>query len=473
MEPDPAGPRPRASAGAPAARRPERRSAVRIAALLALLTAAAAPARAQESPLDALVREGIRNNLGLRQERLEDARSEAAVRQARGLYLPAVSLDARYSRTSGVLDIGDLVNPAYAALNQLTRSDAFPTDVDARLPLAQETKLRLTQPLFQPAVRENHRLARSLRGLQGAELAAATRQLAADVQTAYLGYASTVRVVETYRATLPLLDENLRVNERLVAAGKATSEGVYRARAERSETLQKLAEAERQRDAAARGLNFLLGRPLDAPVDVLPDSALDAAGEVAAGPGAALRHGRARGAARRPTSASARRSRRGGWRAPRTSAGVALAVDYGIQGQRYRFGADDDFAVASLVLEWNVFIGGQDAARGQAARRTPSAPAPRRAELERAVELHVRQAWEAAATRADRARRRGGPAGGGAAHLRAGARRWEQGIAPQIEFLDARTAYTAAALNAVLTLYDHALRCVELERAAALRRLDP
>ncbi|HLL47021.1 MAG TPA: TolC family protein, partial [Longimicrobiaceae bacterium] len=232
------------------------RPAARIAALLALLAALPAAARAQESPLDALVREGIRNNLGLRQERLEDARSEAAVRQARGLYLPAVSLDARYSRTSGVLNIGDLVNPAYAALNQLTRSDAFPTDVDARLPLAQETKLRLTQPLFQPAVRENHRLARSLRGLQGAELAAATRQLAADVQAAYLGHAGAVRVVETYRATLPLLDENLRVNERLVANGRATSEGVYRARAERSETLQELAEAERRRDAAARGLNF-------------------------------------------------------------------------------------------------------------------------------------------------------------------------------------------------------------------------
>jgi outer membrane protein TolC len=445
------------------------RSPARILAAVALL--ATAPAAAQEGPLDPLVREAVRNNLGLRQERLEDARSEAAVRQARGLYLPAVSLDARYSRTSGVLDIGELVNPAYAALNQLTRSDAFPTDVDARLPLAQETKLRLTQPIFQPAVRENHRLARTLRGLQGAELAAATRRLAADVQGAYLAHASAARVVETYRATLPLLDENLRVNERLVAHGRATSEGVYRARAERSGTLQELAEAEARRDAAARGLNFLLGRPLDAAVEVLPDSALDARPDVP------LEEALRTALARREELAQADfgiRAAESQGRLARASGlpGVSLAVDYGVQGQRYRFGADDDFAVASLVLQWSVFNGGQDAARSQAARLDAERARARRAELERAVEMQVRGAWEAAATaRAARA----------AADDRLAAarrtfelvsRRWEEGIAPHIEFVDARTAYTAARLNAVLTLYDHALRRVELERAAALRELE-
>lgn len=472
MEADPAAHHPHATTGVLAVNRPWTRPVIHVGALLALLAAMPTAARAQESPLDALVREGIRNNLGLRQERLEDARSEAAVRQARGLYLPAVSLDARYSRTSGVLDIGDLVNPAYAALNQLTRSDAFPTDVDARLPLAQETKLRLTQPLFQPAVRENHRLARSLRGLQGAELAAATRQLAADVQAAYLGHASTVRVVETYRATLPLLDENLRVNERLVANGKATSEGVYRARAERSETLQKLAEAERQRDAAARGLNFLLGRPLDAPVDVLPDSALDAATDVPLD--AALRSALAAREELAQADFGIRAAESQG-RLARASylPGVSLAVDYGVQGQRYRFGADDDFAVASLVLQWSVFNGGQDAARNQAARLDAERARTRRAELERAVEMQVKQAWEAVAS----ARTARAAADDRLAAARRTfelvSRRWEQGIAPHIEFVDARTAYTAARLNAVLTLYDHALRRVELERAAALRSLDP
>jgi outer membrane protein TolC len=52
------------------------------------------------------------------------------------------------------------------------------------------------------------------------------------------------------------------------------------------------------------------------------------------------------------------------------------------------------------------------------------------------------------------------------------ARRWQEGIAPQIELLDARTSFTAAGLNLILTRYEYAARWVELERAAALRDLD-
>ena len=51
-------------------------------------------------------------------------------------------------------------------------------------------------------------------------------------------------------------------------------------------------------------------------------------------------------------------------------------------------------------------------------------------------------------------------------------RRWEEGLASQVEFLDARTAYTSADLNRVLTVYRYATRYVDFERAAALRPLD-
>jgi outer membrane protein TolC len=46
-------------------------------------------------------------------------------------------------------------------------------------------------------------------------------------------------------------------------------------------------------------------------------------------------------------------------------------------------------------------------------------------------------------------------------------RRQEEGTASQLEFLDARTAYTNAAINQVATTYDYYLKRVALERAAA------
>ena len=444
----------------------------RIAALV-LSLALATPAAAQTAPdpLGAYVRQAIEGNLGLRQERLSADRADAAVREARGLYLPSLTFDSRYSEMRGGINIGDFVNPAYGALNEITGTNRFPTDVDARLPLAQETKLRIAQPLFQPNIRENHRLQRTLRDLQGHQLAAATRQLAADVQTAYLDYARSVRVVELYRSTLPLLDENLRVAERLVARGTATPDAVLRARAERGETQQALAEAEVRSESALRRFNQLLNRDLDTPVEVLPDSVLafalsvDEDGAVAralagreelrqseAGIAAAESQARLAGNARLPT--------------------VALAVDYGFQGADYRFGADQDFAVASVVVQWNAFNGGQTGARRQQARIEADRARAGRAQAEQMIELQVRTAFRGAevargaiATAEDRlaaARRT----------YELVERRYQEGIAAQIELIDARTAFTRAGLNLILTRYDYAARRVELERAAALRNLN-
>jgi outer membrane protein TolC len=450
---------------------PRPRFARAAALLLSLAPAASLAAQTAPDPLGAYVRAALEGNLGLRQERLSADRAEAAVREARGLYLPSLTLDSRYSEMRGGVNIGDFVNPAYGALNEITGTNRFPTDVDARLPLAQETKLRIAQPLFQPNIRENHRLQRTLRDLQGHQLAAATRQLSADVQTAYLDYARSVRVVELYRSTLPLLDENFRVAERLVARGTALPDAVLRARAERGETQQALAEAEVRSQAALRRFNQLLNRGLDTPVEVLPDSALafvlsvDEEGAVAralagreelrqseAGIAAAESQARLAGNARLPT--------------------VALALDYGFQGADYSFGADDDFAVASVVVQWNAFNGGQTGARRQQARIEAERARTGRAQAEQMIELQVRTAYRSAevarggiATATDRlaaARRT----------YELVERRYQEGIAAQIELIDARTAFTSAGLNLILTRYDYAARWVELERAAALRELN-
>jgi len=451
--------------------RPRYTSARLAAAFFAILLAL--PLRAQNAadPLGAYVRQAIDGNLGLRQERLAADHAGAAVREARGLFLPTLTLDSRYSEMRGGMNIGDFVNPAYGALNEIIGTDRFPTDVDARLPLAQETRLRVAQPLYQPSIRENHRLRRTLRDLQGHALGAATRQLAADVQTAYLDYARSVRVVELFRATLPLLEENLRVAERLVARGTATPDAVLRARAERGETQQALAEAEVRSQAALRRFNQLLNRALDTPVEVLPDEALAFA--LAVDEETAVR--RALGGREELRQAEAGISAAESQVRLASAGGlptVALALDYGFQGDGYDFGADDDFAVASVVVSWNAFNGGQTGARRQQARIEADRARAGRALVEQRVELQARTAYRSAevargaiATAEDRlaaARRT----------YELVERRYQEGIAPQIELIDARTAYTSAGLNLILTRYDYAARWVELERAAALRKID-
>ena len=150
---------------------------------------------------------------------------------------------------------------------------------------------------------------------------------------------------------------------------------------------------------------------------------------------------------------------------------VAAAVDYGVQGNEYRLGRDRDYALATVTLQWNLFNGGQDAARREQAELDARRLTTRRAELERQIAVEVRQAYEGARV----ARRAIATADARHASaeqsFRLVSRRYTEGLAPLVEFLDARAALTGAGLNRIVTTYEYWTRRVELERAAALYAL--
>ena len=297
------------------------------------------------------------------------------------------------------------------------------------------------------------------------------RQLAADVQHAYINYARAARVTELFQNTHKLVSENVRVNERLLANGKVTPAALHRAIAERSDIEQQIAQAEQNQSAAARYFNFLLGRSPTDQLTPIPDSLL--AVELTISADDAVRSALARREELRQVA--------GGIRVAEAQEKlarsaylptVALAVDYGVQGNDYRFDSKSDVAVASLVLSWNVFNGGQDAARRQQASIEVERGELRRSEIENQIEMQVRQAYDAvtvarratqaAADRLSAARR----------SYELVARRHAEGMAPQIEYIDARTALTSAELNAIITQYGYAASYVELERVGALRVIE-
>jgi outer membrane protein TolC len=438
---------------------------------VALMLARALGAQVPDGdPLGPVVAEALENNLGLAQEDQAVARAEAGVRESRGRFLPSLGLESRYSEQSGTLNLGDFVNPAYRALNQLSGTTQFPTDLDITLPLKHDSRLRLVQPLFDASILAAHSLARQARDGERSARGVAARRLAAEAQVAFLQVGAARSARRTWEATLGLVAENQRVTQRLVDAGKATPDQVLRARAERSDAEQQLAEARQVEDAAGRAFNRILRRPLDAPVTELPDpllrfpitlSAEDAvAGALArreelaqadAGIGAARAGVRLASASFLPT--------------------VSLALDYGFQGQEIRFNRESDYAVASVVLSWNLFNGGRDVARRQAAQAEAERLRLRRAELEDLVRLDVRQAYDAAVVAREAITTAEARLAAARRSFELVSRRYEEGLASQVEFLDARTAYTSADLNYVATVYRYAIRYVDLERAAALRDL--
>jgi outer membrane protein TolC len=444
-------------------------------AAIALAQGTTPPRSRAASPVDAYIHEALRANLALAQDQLDEDRADVAVREARSLRLPSVSFSSRRTQVDGGLDLGDLINPAYRTLNQLTGSNAFPTNFGLTLPFAQETRVRVAQPVYQPAIGAGVRAASAAREARSAGLRAAERRLAAEVQASYWGVASAMRVAELYRATLPLVEENVRVNERLLANGTVTPEAVLRARAERSEVVQQLADAENQHASATRAFNLLLNRPFDAPVELAPDSTADSIAQGTAGLtlDELIRHALAgRDELRQADFAIAAATSQEKVATAAFLPTVAVALDYGVQGNTYQFDRDHDALAASVVVEWNVFNGGRDEARRQEASISANRARLARREAERRIELDVRQAYDALQV----ARSAIGTAQDRVAAARRSfelvTRRHAEGMASQIEFIDARTAFTRAELNLILTRQSYAVRAAELERAAALRTLE-
>ncbi len=436
------------------------------AALLAAGLLAAAPVRAAGG-LDALVEEGLAANRSLRVERLALEREQAGLAEATGLFLPSVAASGRLSdRTGNVLDLGKMLNPVYGALDQVLHTTAFPTDLDLVLPTREEATLRVTQPLLDARLAANWRIHAGLRDAQRAGAAVATRRTAAELRTGYLDYARAVRLSQLFDSTMVLVDEVVRVQESLLAHGKATPDEVLRARADRSEILQRRDDAYRLADAARQSFNLRLGRAVDAPLALLPDDQLGIA------PPPALDSALALARARREELAQAR----GGVRAAggavslataRYLPSLAAAVDWGVQGEHVKRGDGSDFRVASLVVQWPIFDGGQREAQRHAAAATLAVARTRATDAEALVELDVRTSWQSAQVARlalDTARDR----------LVAARRAWEMverrranDSATLLEVLDARTTLTSAGLNDILTTYEYLQRCADVDRAAA------
>ncbi len=447
--------------------------------LLALLIVApAVPGFAQTSapardsdPLRAIVAEALQGNLGLGQERLAERRAAAEVRAARALLLPSLSLEARYSHFENVANLGDLVNPAYAALNQLTGKNAFRTDIDLTFPRRYESHVRFVQPLFNETARAGLAVANAKHDGQRMQLAAAARHLAAEAQIAYLEQASARRVAEIYDATLATVRENERVAERLLDAGRATPEAVQRARAERAEVEQALAEARERRLAASRAFNRLLKRPLDAPVEAIADSAFDlplpVGADEAVARGLAGREELRQVDAGVRTAEAAKRAATSGM-----VPSVAGVLDYGFQGNRLTVGNEDHVWSASVAVSWSLFNGGGDLARRSAAGYEAARARTARQDLEDQIALEIRTAYEAASVAQQAIATADVRLEAAARTFTLVRRRFEEGAASPYELVDARTALTNAQLNRVLTAYRYAIRRVDLERAAAIRAID-
>lgn len=425
--------------------------------------------------LDDYIQRGLDNNLALKQMEFSLKQSIAALDEARGLFFPNVSINARYTRSGGgrTIDfpVGDLMNPVYQTLNQILGQSRFPVIENEQIKFLreeeQETKISLVQPIFQPEVFYNYKIKSDLTKVQKAERNVYARALIADIKSAYYNYLITENILTLINSTEDILNENLRVSKSLYKNDKATVEVVYRAEAELSKLIQQKEDAAKNMEVAKAYFNFLLNREQTAEIKIdnstenFPtlnfsmeeaiNSAITNREEIAQIASAGM-------AADNSTALSK----------SRFLPNILLAADYGFQGEKYKFTNQDDFWTASLVLQWNLFRGFQDNAKIEQAEFAKKKLEAQKIEIENKIRMQVREAYlnlEVAHKSISAAKAQMISANKSFEIID---KKYREGIASQIEFIDARATKTNAEINNIVTKFEFLKNYAELERVTAV-----
>lgn len=454
-------------------------------------------ARADEAPVDGsvtsvvdgLVVEALRANLELEASGKTVAERLAALEAARARYLPVLDLSARYTAASGGrtvdIPVGDLLNPVYSTLNQLTGTGRFPQianqSIDLQRPREQDTHLALTQPLYDARIAAARAGAAADFDAASANHRALAAQVERDMRRAYYRWLEARAQAEILAATLELARANERVNDSLFRNGKITRDLVFRAEADVLEVEQSLLAAQNAVRLAQSYVDLL--RNADQ-TTALPRSRVDDEDLVAmkralatrlGGAGFALEALQAAALERRPELAqldSETAAARAGERQARAAfkPQLALAIDAGTQGVGYGLTSDDRYVLASLVLKFNLFSGGADEAGLAGAHARRRAAELGRGVAEQRIRVEVQQALQdldlAEASIGTAAKRVEAAAGA----FRIAERKRDLGQINQAEFLDARRALTDAQLNLNVTRFNALGSLAQLEFALGAGR---
>ncbi|HVI48393.1 MAG TPA: TolC family protein [Chitinophaga sp.] len=249
-------------------------------ALLIPLLCLGLSAAAQENVLDQYIQQAFSNNKGLKDQHFQLEKSMYALQEAKSLFGPNVAFLASYTRSSGGrtidMPLGDMLNPAYKTLNQLTGRHDFPQLENTSFQLNPDNfydaKFRASLPLINAEIYYNEKIKREQITRQQAALNVYKRQLVQDIKTAYYQFYQASQSVAIYNNAMALINENIRINESMVRNGLRNNTALYRSQTEKEKTDADISKAMNEQRNAKAYFNFLLNRDLNENITL--DSAL-------------------------------------------------------------------------------------------------------------------------------------------------------------------------------------------------------
>lgn len=226
--------------------------------------------------LDTYIQEAFKNNLVLRQKHIGLEKSLLALKEAKSYFLPDINLGGSYFLAKGGrfidIPVGDLLNPVYSTLNQLTGSNQFPQIKNVSEQFLPnnfyDVRVRTTYPIYNPDLKYNKQIKEQQIGLSEGEIAIYKRELIKEVKTAYFRYLLALEGAKIFENTTAVVKRGLSVNESLYKNGKGLPAYISRSEAEVQQVEAQWLTALNEAQKAKAYFNFLLNKELDAPVEV-------------------------------------------------------------------------------------------------------------------------------------------------------------------------------------------------------------
>jgi len=432
---------------------------------------------AQNSPiLEAYIQSGISNNLSIQGQALEIQKAQQSARQSKAMSKLKLAFDANYTLAAGgrKLDfpIGDLLNPVYGTLNQLTQSNNFPFVENTAIQFLpnnfHETKISFAYPLYNTDLKFNRTIQGQLLDSKTALKSAEEQVLRYDITRAYLQYMQSLEAEKVWQNTRTVLLELLRFNESLVKNNVATKDVVATAEYELSKVENEIFSYQTKQSSARAYFNYLLNADLQNPIEadsnllqaIIPKYDLPVLIQET------LERRQELSAIESMLAASASNVRRN--EVKQRLPDFYLGGSLGFQGFGYKFNKEQAYALGQVGLSYSLYDAGLQKSKTQETRLDNQLANNQLQQVRRQMALEVTAAWnelEAARFAYQSAQKNVEAA---KSIFRIVNNKYRAGQLLLLEFLDAQNRVTSAELQQLLSWAEILLKEAVLKKAAGI-----
>lgn len=234
----------------------------------------------QSAILDQYIAEGLSNNLSIKSEQLKAVQQQTKVQQAKKNWAPSVDFTGNYLVSEGgrtiIFPVGDLFNPVYGSLNQLTQTNSFPTDLEnEEITLTPnnflDVSLSISKPIINSSIKYNTLIQQELLSLNDADIAISKENVKFQIRQSYYNYLKTIEGFKIIEENEALLEDLLRFNRKLVKYDKATSEILSDVEFQLANLNSQRISLEEQNQLAKNYFNLLLNKNLEEDITIDTD----------------------------------------------------------------------------------------------------------------------------------------------------------------------------------------------------------